>query len=236
MEISMNDRRTGCPYCTSFLARDALSHASCKPFDRVLAETEHFVAVPTRGSLVEGWVLIVPKQHIFSMAQLSKPHLNELHAFISDIATRITDAWTIPPTIFEHGALQSGDLIGCGVNHAHLHLAPIRFSLERAIYLSHLNLDSPWAPLPPNSNIVPNSTSQRYMLYKEPNKQAMICYPHKQTSQYFRRVIANAIGLPEHYDYKSYDFIENVIKTTKKLHGTHLADTPLSVSRQISYV
>ena len=39
-----------------------------------------------------------------------------------------------PVTMFEHGASHTGSIMGCGVDHAHVHLVPLDFNLaEEAV-------------------------------------------------------------------------------------------------------
>jgi diadenosine tetraphosphate (Ap4A) HIT family hydrolase len=97
-------------------------------WDTPLFESRSFVAIPTVGALVEGWLLVVPKTAALSFARLSTGQLSELGEFLDEIVPFIESAYG-PVSVFEHGPAIANSSVGCGVDYAHLHLVPTRCDL-----------------------------------------------------------------------------------------------------------
>lgn len=51
----------------------------------IIEETEYFYILPTLGSLVDGYILIVTKRHINSMSELNENELIEYKNIIKNI-------------------------------------------------------------------------------------------------------------------------------------------------------
>jgi len=115
-----------CRYCENIFSKSSMGETGVQ--DRILFESEHFVAVPTLGSLVEGWLLIVSKQHLICMGDLDPSLLEELIGFKSQVAGAVEFQYG-SVAIFEHGPSQPKQSLGCGVDHAHLHIVPIECDL-----------------------------------------------------------------------------------------------------------
>jgi ATP adenylyltransferase len=99
--------------------------------DTFLAETRSFAVVPSLGSLVPGWLLVVPKRRILNCSMLAEGERSEL----KDLIVQLTEALRLFPGqvfAFEHGASHVGSLTGCGVDQAHIHLVPLEFDLLAA--------------------------------------------------------------------------------------------------------
>ena len=93
-------------------------------WNRILWESENFCVVPSKGGFVPGWVMVVPKTHVLSVAQLPNPLYPEMKQLVAEVSARLTECFG-PPTAFEHGAVVENSSFGCGVDHAHLHLVPL---------------------------------------------------------------------------------------------------------------
>lgn len=99
-------------------------------FDIPLAEFSNCVVVPSLGSIISGWLLIIPKGDFLNFAQWRKIYdqnplvlVDALHAELGRSPRRTI--W------FEHGADTRHSPIGCGTDHAHLHvLLDAPFSLR----------------------------------------------------------------------------------------------------------
>lgn len=100
------DRSYRCPFCD----RDAV--------EIVLAESEHFVVLADNAPLVEGHLLIVPREHYACIGALPTALDDELLA-LKEQAVRFCAAAYRPATFFEHG------VFGQSVPHAHLHVVPL---------------------------------------------------------------------------------------------------------------
>ena len=82
----------GCPFCNEFNGRKELSYfeimfgAKYDIEERCILETDNFSCVPSIGSFVEGYILVIPKKHYLSALTMPETHLNEI---LSTIIIRI---------------------------------------------------------------------------------------------------------------------------------------------------
>lgn len=89
---------------------------------RIVAETSNFVAIPTIGQIFPGSLLLIPRAHIETCAQLNIGLQRELVDFIQTVSF-VTKQFG-EPIFFEHGATTcTGG--SCGIYHAHLHVVPL---------------------------------------------------------------------------------------------------------------
>ena len=94
----------------------------------LLAHAGGFRILSDNSPLTPGHVLVVPEEHVTSMAQLSPDRL----ASASRLVDRLMGAWreefADPPLLFEHGTgrppASPAHGASCCLDHAHLHLLP----------------------------------------------------------------------------------------------------------------
>src|SRR5581483_7342303 len=98
--------------------------SDCALWNQPLAETENFVVVPSLGSLVQGWVLIVPKNHSLSLGAMHIGFRKEIDTLEKRIKESLHAQYRKPVVSFEHGPSAVKHGTGCGIDHAHLHLVP----------------------------------------------------------------------------------------------------------------
>jgi ATP adenylyltransferase len=179
-------------------------------FDIDLLDDDVAAIVPTKGSLVPGWLLVIPRVRTLSIRNLSQDHrkavlrsAEKLKPLISDFGERIF--------MLEHGPCIEGLSIGCGVDQAHLHVVPLNFDLVNlcqnveGMAWQAINIDDPWRDIELNRN---------YYLIVD-GKNAYVSYPEKQHSQFFRRKIAQGLGVAERWDYKLYPCEDNALITVE---------------------
>ncbi len=106
----------GCPFCDPEEMRS-----------RIVMETEHFYVVPTKGQIVEGYVLVIPKRHAACYGDLTEAELTEAEGILARLRTAITDEYGQAPIVWEHG------IIGQTVKHGHIHVFPCAPDLKEAI-------------------------------------------------------------------------------------------------------
>lgn len=95
-----------CPFC---------DHAS---LDVILDETERFFLLADNAPLVEGHMLIVPREHHTCYGAIPAEHEDEWLALKARVARFCAEVYR-PPIFFEHG------VFGQSVFHAHLHVVPL---------------------------------------------------------------------------------------------------------------
>jgi ATP adenylyltransferase len=182
-------------------------------YDQILFETEKCVVAPTLGSILPYWLLVIPRTPFTNFANWRAETRIDPFDVVSKVqeALRVTSDRTI---WFEHGPATSGSAIGCGVDHAHLHVildAP--FSFDEFAHAAVNAIDLDWRP--GASKMVYRTIGSRrsYLIAASGDKSVYAQQVERAGSQFFRRLIAELVGLPEMWDYKTHMHIENVRRT-----------------------
>ena len=197
---------------------NASNHVDNHPWDEVLYETDHFVVVPTVGALIEGWLLIVTKQPYLCMGAVSEELLRELFILKDHVSSVLRQCYG-EVSIFEHGPSKARQKVGCGVDHAHLHVLPVEYSLtEHVLAVTDTELD--WQLVKSIHAVSKFSDAGIPYLYVEQTiGKACIASAWNVPSQLFRRVVADAIGLPKEFDWRNNPMESNVVSTVETLRG-----------------
>lgn len=183
-----------CRFCAVSEDRRSFGAADTK-----LASDGHYFAIPSIGSLVEGWTLIVPNEHCVSL----RAHYgnSDFGAFVADVAGKVRDIYG-SVIAFEHGANHEGSATGCGTDHAHLHIVPFDGIDVR-------DLDSSGVMFHPmdTADIAQVVGSSEYLAFfpdivAKPTY-ALVAILDTSISQFFRRLIGHKLGLSaEEIDYR----------------------------------
>lgn len=206
---SHQDNGLSCEFCERLIA-NSRAHPSRPWYDfNVLLETDSFVAVPALGSIVPGYLLVVSKKHVPSMAHLSEDELSNLNEFLEQIIQVQTKHWE-HPVVFEHGGCSDNrHLAGSCISHAHWHVVP-----------------GPWNLIP--SDIEFNEVTSFTEFARQYNKNVGYLYFQRDgmnyfaevetvRSQLFRRELARIAGKPDEWDYLAFPFFENIQETISSL-------------------
>jgi diadenosine tetraphosphate (Ap4A) HIT family hydrolase len=132
------DPKVTCDFCKEIDARPStFSRRHTEIKSRLVATGTGFI-LPSLGPLVPGHALLLPREHVTSLARL-----NDSVAF-GEITSR-ADEWAQKiasigetPLMFEHGTPSDDNTHGgCGICHCHLHLVPLPH-VEGAVVYSRL--------------------------------------------------------------------------------------------------
>jgi hypothetical protein len=195
-------------------------------FNETLFETKNFKVIPTLGSLIEGWLLVLPKRHFISFGAINNDHLyNELDILLSKLSIIVEREYG-NYIIFEHGPVLPQTLVGCGVDYAHLHIVPINIDL---IQKSSKYLNSPsWVDVT-NIRFVREyfKADIPYLLFQDSSRTVHIGTDKEIPSQVFRKVIAEHLKIVDEYDWKQFQF-EGIIKNTIEKYSKFNKDISLT--------
>ena len=179
-------------------------------YNTILDETENFVVVPTLGSLVEGYVLIVSKHHIFNMGELSIEKQEEYINIVNKYRELFNKIYGKYPIVFEHGTSKNDiNLTSSSVIHAHTHIVNHSFVDENKI-INDLNFEE-------ISEVNEILSDKNYILYISKSGKKYITYNFESTSQLMRILIAKDLGYENKYNWKNDTFLDNIEKTIEKL-------------------
>ena len=181
-----------------------------KIYNTILDETDNFVVVPTLGSLVEGYILIVSKRHIYNMGELTEKEQDEYINLLNKYRELFNKIYGKYPIVFEHGTSKNdSNLTSSSVIHAHTHIVNHSFIDEKKV-MSDLNLEE-------INKINDISSDKNYIFYMSLNGKKYITYNFESTSQLMRIIIAKDLGYIDKFNWKCEAFIDNIEKTIEKL-------------------
>src|SRR5258708_4852312 len=204
----------GCRYCENILSKDAGQERPS--YDRILFESEHFVALPTLGALVEGWLLVVSKKHYICMGAIQGKLFKELEHFKNRVGQAVKDCYG-SIAVFEHGPSRSKQPVGCGVDHAHIHIVPTNCDLVDGLH-NVLAEKIRWTEISGIDDAGRIYMSGRNSFYVEqPMGLALVVVSGGFGSQLFRQVVARHIGMPDRFDWKLHSGEENARRTVDRL-------------------
>jgi len=203
-----------CGFCARF--RSAKSNKSVPPWDKIHFQSKNFVVFTSLGALVEGWLLIVPKDHALCLGALSQQLHLELDELRGQVSLALEECYG-PVTVFEHGPAQPCHSVGCGVDHAHLHILPTQINLiegVKDIFPEPLNWESVRG-VQETARLY--KAGQPYLYVEQsPGMGYVTTHPNLQ-SQMFRKVIARHIGRPEQYNWREFPGEANILSTIERL-------------------
>lgn len=184
-------------------------------FNQILLETENFAVMPTLGSIVEGWLLIIPKKHYVSFGYMTNLCLfDELSALLSQIEMIVKETYG-DFIIFENGAFCANSMVGCGVDYAHIHIVPTNLNLPKTVE-DQFDLKYSWKQIEDlKESIFYIKEGLPYLYYRDQQKQSFITTCDNIPSQLFRKAIASSVGLIDKYDWKKEPFLDNIEKTIR---------------------
>lgn len=178
--------------------------------NRIIFETQNFVVLPSIGSFVEGYLLIVTKQHYTCIGGISLEMYDELKFLINTCKTLIKEIYDKNSIMFEHGSTSCCTKVGGCVDHAHLHIVPINEDITPEIskFDTKLNLMNSIYDLEEyGKNDLP------YLYYQDINNHDYIVDADIIPSQFFRQVICKKLNIIDKWDWRKMYELENLQKT-----------------------
>lgn len=179
---------------------------------RVVRETENFVVLPTIGQIVEGYLLIVSKQHYLSFGHIPAQCFREFMNLKEETRQVLSEVYT-SPIFFEHGPISESKRGGCCVEHAHLHGVPARIDL-----LDKLQTDFHWRSI--SSMLALRQQIERgmpYLFYESRDRRMYVFDAPLVPSQYLRQLVATRLGLEERWDWRLWWGVPEMISTLQTL-------------------
>ena len=175
---------------------------------RILYESQNFVVFPSLGQIVEGYLLIAPKRHYLSIAQIP----NSLYFELTEVQEKVRDILTknyCSPIFFEHGPISESKNVRCCVDHAHLHAVPTSISILEDL-IKHFKYKEV-----NNFTELPSDVS--YLFLEEKKKKYVFPINTILPSQYLRQILAMKTCCSEKWDWRICPGIEELKNTIKKL-------------------
>ena len=195
-----------CPFCEA-----GVGPTDTVWYNQPLLSTPNFVVLPSIGALVPGWVLVAPKKHFLSVASIPYRFRQELGGLLKR-ATGIVEQGFGATVQFEHGPATHNSQIGCGLDHAHIHVVPIGFDL---VDTARSDPTIAWSKLGSGFHEIQTQGNDYLAITNQVS--SWIGHPIAPVSQYFRKLVALKLGIPDQFDYNKFSHIENVRITAQTL-------------------
>ena len=221
LQWSAMDRSTNGEQSCRFCARLSSPEAGSGAIEQTaLLESDEFVAWPSLGALVEGWVLAVTKAHHLSMRDLERDARRRFLDFTRATA-RAVEAGHGPVALVEHGPVECGSPPGCGVDHAHVHVIPWSRPLRPRV--TELCPEIEWRPVPDVADFAESTDAAApYLLLSTPGDGMLVGTAPALPSQLVRRAIAAELGDPDGFDWKADPRLDVVRATVDSLSAAAL--------------
>lgn len=189
-------------------------------FRRTVRSYGPVVAFPTIGQLFFGSMLIVPTEHVETIAGSADCVQESVEEAIRDVEASLRNLGQV--LLFEHGARRCTGS-GCGVYHAHIHAVPIPTHLSCNEFLPNVttvgrsSLREAWNALQRADNYFLCRDTHGLVAFADSSNDPVA--PWSQ-SQFGRRQLVRLFGLNADWDWKKYSVPETSLLSTLKLFET----------------
>ncbi len=155
----------------------------------------------------------VPKKHFLSIGTLSDSAVAEMEVLKKLVAERLSRIYGTV-SMFEHGPGAEQRQVGCGVDHAHLHMVPADFDLTTAVG-SFLPSECRWEKASLARCRSAAEAEEDYIYFEQPFGEGRMLKHPGLPSQLFRRAIAAHLGVPNEFNWRTNPQIENINATIR---------------------
>lgn len=184
--------------------------------NREVARFGNLSALPTIGQLFKGSLLLVPRSHVESFAQVIDDFEEDLMIALTQLTAKLRVFGNV--ICFEHGATRHAQA-GCGIYHAHFHLVPVPQPASVSLFTSHYDFFAPDLI----SGLRQLKDSLNYFIVRDSDG-TVACLDESSrqsilTSQFARRALAQHYKLGNCWDWRQYTRPEKWLLETVQLLG-----------------
>jgi diadenosine tetraphosphate (Ap4A) HIT family hydrolase len=154
----------------------------------IILESANFLVIPSFGPLNDSHVMLVPKRHTNSFAQLSDSELREGFDILSTLSAHIQKAKGTDLVFFESGAGNMTSHSGGCIVHAHIHCVTSSTRFEERLK-SEISLE-PIRAMDYSAACIDSG----YVWYCDEKNNAYICNNPMLPSQFLRYIYAQSCG------------------------------------------
>lgn len=197
-----------CNFCNNF---------SSKTENKIIYMNNNFFVMPALGGFLKGYLLIVPKIHVFSIANLTKELRSDFLKVLSDIKYILNLTYnTSDFLIWENGSNRySKNIAHDSITHATIHILPTS-TVNSSIIKEKYNV-----PLVPISfDQINNYSNTSYLLLKSYNEGWEICSNplFYIPRQFIRQVLAERNYIPnDQWNWKVNPLVDSLTKTANDI-------------------
>ena len=191
---------TTCPFCN-------LDYNKIE--NTVIYETDNFRVIPSVGSFIDGYILIISKNHINSLSELTVEQKDEYAKLVEKLSNMFKKVYGKTPILFEHGTPNlKSSMSANSIIHAHSHIVNFEFKNEEEIIKKYN-----FMPV----KIFTKVKKENYIYFQNGDGEKYVSYQFDSVSQLMRILIANEINKENQYNWREFDFKENIVSMLAKL-------------------
>lgn len=183
--------------------------------DTLIDETENFEWVPGLGAFIEGYSLIVCKQHVLNTGSLNEDVIEELETFIMKIKTTLNLIYNSQSIVFEHGTMGGYNNSGCCIEHHHIHVFPLNVPHIPVFLSSNFEILAPIKNMKKLKQF--NNEKRPYIYYATSLGIQYVFDAPILPRQYMRQIVATMAECPTDWDWREKPFMNNIITFISKL-------------------
>lgn len=224
MADNIGSHLEGAPMINCRICAEMRVQAGRLPWNEPLIETKNFVVIPSLGALVEGWVLVVPKEHEISMGALPLTLREEAAEIERQTRVALRNQYEKPVIAFEHGPSAENHGTGCGVDHAHLHLVPLECDLLTCVR-PFVPATTEWKACDWDDLAKAHAAGLDYLYFRPEGRNGLMALSQDFGSQVFRKAIASFLRLESEFNWREYPQVETVSRTIGALTDARATQT-----------
>jgi hypothetical protein len=181
--------------------------------DKPLLERADWVVAPTLGAIIPNWILALPRRPVLSFRDWAAKG----GPSASDILTEVLSEVGLAPAEviwFEHGPATAGTVVGCGLDHAHLHVL-LRPTFDFGTFADCARAASnlEWRETAASNCLTSLMGTSSYLVAGSGNRAIYSRGVEAAGSQFFRRVVAKLVGAGDRWNYRQFAQPENIAAT-----------------------
>lgn len=192
-----------CKYCKFILHDDDIN--------RSIYQSKNFVVIPTVGEFITGYLLIIPKRHVMSLAEFNAEEKTEFTEVLSDVKTMLQMAYNTEDfLVWENGTGNGGKgKAKDSIVHAHVHVAPSNLNFQKIQEMSKFDFKKV------SYEKLSNYGKHSYLLMQENenfwriNDNPDLYIPR----QYVRQLLAEEHGMGDQWNWRNFPFYEKMTQT-----------------------
>ena len=183
----------------------------------IILESASFLVIPSFGPLNYSHVMLVPKRHVNSFAQLSDFEINEGFKVLGFLKNHILNTRGETLVFFESGAGTTISHSGGCIVHAHIHCV-----VDSKIFDERLRSEIKLEPVI-TGDYSGASIDAGYVWYRDAQYNSYICNSPMLPSQFLRYIYAQSCGSSSAWNWRRDINISGVLTVLKEYEGINAA-------------
>ena len=203
-ESDKNPLQSDCLFCKLLAGKPVHEQAS-------LYESENFLVIPGSGAFLDGYMMILPKSHVMSCAELDYKQRMEMLQVIDDVKYILRNIYRKNILVWENGSgLDGRGKPKTSIVHAHIHVCPSTLNVLETTKATGIKIH------PIDFENLPDYKRNSYLLIMDYDENWYISYNPNMyiPRQYVRQMIALEHNInSELWNWRRFPFWDNVEKT-----------------------